>query len=432
MGKTLVGFLSACAMFAGGFAWTAIMLPAPAHAERTQDEKDQVGAQIESLRQQLVKNQYVAAAAIVERMASDSPQTLSVVPLQWVYIIVRSLKDAGHTKEHGELLSVLASPDYKPLEGFGSNDGFRAQYADVLFSNGNVERAGKIISSLESPDLLAQSSLDPRYREFFTSDPDVRAAAEKRLALHKKMAEQIPEMLGAVISAAADLRKLGRPQEAVDLLRSIEPRLDKKDAFFDRGTKLNWWWDELGRSYTALGKYDEAVASFRKGIAASELGSPNVSQLINLAETQNAFGKGEDALATLATFGKRGASEYGLAEMHFARGCALAVAGRGKDGAEDLAFVKAHEKAHPEALRDLLLCMGDLDGAAAVFIRHVEDLELRADVMMQLSDYDEPPATAPKDPIFSRLPVLKARPDVQAAIAQAGGVRRFRMQRPGL
>lgn len=393
---------------------------------------DQAGAQVEMLRQLLVKKQFVEAAANIEGMASASPQVLSVVPMQWVYAVVRSLKDAGRTKEYGELLSVLAGDHYQPLETVSSKDYFRSQYADVLFANGNVERAAKIVTSLESPGLLAKASLDPRYREFFATDPDVHAAAEQSLAFHKKRIEQLPQMLDPIISAARDLIQLGRAQEAIDLLRSAEPRLKKDDGFFDRNTMLNWWWNELGRAYDQLGNYDAMVASFREGVNAGEYGARNVSQLLNLAGAQIHFGRGEAALSTLAEFGDRGASAYGNTVLRFAHGCASALAGRMDDAAHDLAYMREHEKDSPGNLRSLLVCMGDLDGAAAVFIRHIDDLELRADALLDLSDFDEPPVAHPKDPVDSRASALKARPDIRAAIARAGGLRHFHVQQAGM
>ena len=428
MGKKLVGYLSACMMFAGGIVCGTFTLPVPARAERAESETDQVGAQLEKLRQLLVNKQFVEAAANIEGIASNSPQTLNIMPTQWMYLVVRSLKDAGRSKEYGELLGVLASPDYQPIETFGSSDYFRSQYADVLFANGNVERAGKLVQSLESPDLLAKASLDPRYREFFASDPDVRAVGEERLAFHRRRIEQMPQMLGPVVSAARDLTLLGRPQEAVNLLRSVEPRLKQKDAFFDRDRMLNWWWNELGRAYDQLGNYDAMVASFRAGANVRESGGQNVSQLLNLADAQIHFGQGEAALATLASFGDRNASAYGNTVLRFTHGCASALAGHMDDAVRDLAYMREHEKDSPGNLRVLLLCMADLDATAAVFIRHLDDLELRADVLMDLSDFDDPPFVHQKNPLVFRLPALKARPDIQAAIARAGGIRRFHIQ----
>src|SRR5690242_9112837 len=129
MRKKLVGRLIASLMAAGGIGLAITALPTIARAERTQSETDPVEAQVDTLQHLLGKKQFVEAAANMEEMASHSPQVLSIVPLQWVYMVVSSLKDAGRTKEYGELLSVLSSDSYKPLETFGSKEYFRLKYA---------------------------------------------------------------------------------------------------------------------------------------------------------------------------------------------------------------------------------------------------------------------------------------------------------------
>ncbi len=72
--------------------------------------------------------------------------------------------------------------------------------------------------------------------------------------------------------------------------------------------------------------------------------------------------------------------------------------------------------------------MDDLDGAAATIIRQLEDPDRRTAALVDLSDFDDPPAVLPVDPIEVNLKKVKARPDVQAAIARAGGTRRIHLQ----
>jgi tetratricopeptide (TPR) repeat protein len=218
----------------------------------------------------------------------------------------------------------------------------------------------------------------------------------------------------------------------VQLLQAVSERLADPKAFEDSDERINWYWDAIGRSEAALGHYDEAVAAFRKGAAAAEDGSPNVSQVINLALFQARALRGEEALKTLAAFDEPGrtASPYGLMEMRAARGCAHAVAGHRAEARAELDYMLAHEADHPEALSDLLLCMDDMDGAAASFIRRLGNEDQRVAALIQLSDYDPPPVPHPGDPIDGRLAKVKVRADVQAAIARAGGLRRFPLQ-PG-
>ncbi|HEY5721907.1 MAG TPA: hypothetical protein VIT45_06255 [Allosphingosinicella sp.] len=371
-----------------------------------------------------------AALATILAMTQGRGAALNSVDVGWMWQFSRSLKEAGKQDVRRRLLQLLAGQFYAPDELFGSNEGFRYAYAETLADAGDSAGASAIIGGLRSTSILSKASVDPRFRAFLPASFDFRAAGEAELARDREVMAIHPDRLAAIINAADTLRMLGRPQEAIDLLLAAGPRVADQKEFADRDDSFNWYWDALGRSYEMLGRYDEMVAAFTKGAQHAEGSNPNVSQVINLAHAQYGLGRGDDALRTISAFadGRKG-SPYGEMEMRLARGCANAVAGRPAEAAADLAFAREHEKDHPEALADLLLCMGDMDGAAAAFIRRLEDPDRRADALLQLSDYDDPPFARPSHPIHSRLGALKGRPDVKAAIEKAGGTRRFRLQR---
>jgi tetratricopeptide (TPR) repeat protein len=372
--------------------------------------------------------QYEAAVVTVEAMSQGRGAALNgdSRTVSMVYNIVR---DSGREDLRRRLLKILASDAYAP-ESMGPDDYFRYDYAVMLIEAGDKERARPLVAALREPNTLIKASLDGRVRSLLAAEPDVRAAAEAMLAFHREAAARFPDRLGPLVDAAEDLRLLGRPREAVDLLRSAAPRIADSNAFEDRDARLNWWWNALAYSYAAAGDYDEAVSAFRHGAAAGESGGVNVSQVINLASMQVDHGHGADALKTLAVFDdpKVQASPYGLMQMHRTRGCAYAAEHRLEAAAADLAYVKAHDKDSPGSLADLLLCLGDVDGAAAAYIRRLDDPKLRTAALVDLSDYDDPPFASP-DPTAAEFAALRGRADVKAAIARAGGTRRFHVQR---
>jgi tetratricopeptide (TPR) repeat protein len=379
---------------------------------------------------ELDMNRPDAVVTTVEAMTGGRGAALNAIPVSSMWQASLQLKDLGKADLRARLLQLLAGDGYAPDELLGSNEAFRYDYAELLADSGKAEASRPIIAGLQSASLLAQASVDPRFRAFLPAEVDFRAVAEAELARDKDIMSFHPDRLYALVVVARDLRRLGRPQEAVDLLLAAAPKVADAETFKDLVDTRNWYWDSLARSYHMLGQYDALVEAFRKGAGAGEGGSPNVSQVINLAEAQNSFGHGDEALRTLAVFSDgRKSSPFGEMEMRFARGCAHAVAGHPEAAAEDLAFARAHEKDHPEALADMLVCLGDLDGAAAAFIRRLDDPERRAGALLQLSDYDDPVVALPPDPLHSRLAALKARADVKGAIERAGGARRFRLQR---
>jgi tetratricopeptide (TPR) repeat protein len=368
---------------------------------------------------------YDAMAATLEAMTQGHGAALNDIQLPWIWGLLREMKDAGATDARMRTLKLLASDSFAPTETFGSNDDFRFEYAQTLLAAGDSGGVGAVVSSLEAPDNIAAASLDPRMRGHLRST-DVGAAAAKMLARHREWIAREPDRLRPLIAAATNLRQLGRAQEALDLLRTAEPRLDKWSDAEDKD-HLNWWWNELALTYEALRRPDEAAKAYRTGMAASEGGRPNVSQLINLALALNRFGRPNDALATLAVrdLSTSGASPYGIMLYRRARACAHHQLGRGAEASADIDYIRKHEKDAPLAVTELFLCLGDMEAAAASAIRRLEDPELRAAMLLDLSDYELETPPLPTDRIAANLERLKKRPDVQAAVARAGGTRRF-------
>jgi tetratricopeptide (TPR) repeat protein len=371
------------------------------------------------------EKRYADAASTLEAMALGQGAALNSIRPNWMWELLRGMKDAGMAEGRSRVLKLLASDAYAPLETYGSNDGFRFEYAQDRLAAGDTATAGRVVATLESPSNIAAASLDPRMRGYLPS-LDVAAAAAKKLARHQSWVAREPDRLRPLIAAAENLRQLGRAEEALALLRSAEPRLAKLTAAED-SDHVNWWWNELAITYGTLRRLDEAVAAYGNGIKASEDGAPNVSQLINLALAQNRFGRPEAALETLARrdLAAGGASPYGVMLYRQARACALHMDGRGGEGAADVAYIKSHEKDAPAAVMDVHLCLGDMEAAAASAVRRLEDPELRPDVLLELSDFDLAPPPLASDRIARNLEELKKRPDVKAAIEGAGGIRRF-------
>jgi tetratricopeptide (TPR) repeat protein len=373
----------------------------------------------------LQKKRYGDAAATLDAMTQGHGAALNHLPLPWLWALLQQMKEAGADAERTRILKLLASEAYAPAETFGSNDGFRFVFAQDRLAAGDTASAGPVVRELEDPHNIAMASLDPRMRGYL-AEVDVRAAAEKMLARHREWIAREPDRLRPLIAAAENLRQLGRAREALDLLKTAEPRLDKLTGEED-SDRVNWYWNEVARNYEFLRRPDEVVEAYRNGMKASEDGVPNVSQLINLALAQNRLGRPGDALATLAArdLSAKGASPYGIMLYRRARACALHLSGRGAEAAADIAYVKSHEKDAPGAVTDLYLCLGDMEAAAASAIRRLDDPELRPDMLLELSDYDLAPPPLPTDRIARNLEALKTRADVQAAIKRAGGTRRF-------
>ena len=370
------------------------------------------------------------AVATVEAMSAENRDALYALPIPVLGALNGAVRRQPDKALQQRLLVVLSAPDYQPEPFYAQGDGFRGDYAALLVETGRKDEAAALVGTIKDPNTLIWASLDPRLRGFLPGDYDGRAAFERRLARLRELAASHSRSMAGVLLLSIHLRKLGRYEEALATLEAARPDGPLGSTFTDLAEQSNWWWDERARNYQVLGRYDEAVAAFGKGIDAKESGGLNVSQTINLGVAQLRFGHHADAINTIAAFtkGTYSISPFGEMQLRSVRGCATMATGDTVTAKADLAYAVAHEQDAPDVLAELLLCAGDMDGAAAAYIRRLDNADRRSDALLQLSDYDPPPSTYPLLPYEARLPALKARPDVQAAIRRAGGTRRFRLQ----
>lgn len=370
------------------------------------------------------------AIGTVEAMARDHPGALNKTAARWFYDLDNKLGAGGTVAQRRRLLAVMTGGRYVPVDPMASIDYFHYRLAVLLTDAGDHAGAAREMSWVHNPSVLRDTYFDPRLRPTLPRDFDLRQSVEQGVASLRVLAGQHPDLIAPVVREAGYLRALGRPQEAVQALEALRPRIGRTGAFSDAAEQTSWWWDMLADNEGALGRYDDSVASLHAGADAGENGGANVSQVINLAGNQLQYDHPGDALATIALFdkAKRNVSGYGMMQIQAIRGCARARAGKPGDAAAELSYLRAHEKDDPAALTNLLTCLGDLDGAAASFVRRLDDPAERVEALKKLSDYDASPVKLPDDPFVASLPALKARADVQAALARAGGALRIHLQ----
>ncbi len=379
----------------------------------------------------LAESKHQAAVRAIEVMASKHPERLGSVRIAWIFGALRDMKKAGETDLRFRALTVLTSPAYRPVEVPASIDAFRRDLILMLMARGDVDGARRLVGQIEMPEILIDLSLDRTARSLFERDPDVRLVAERYLATVLALQETNRDRIRPTLAAASMLRLLGRPAEALALLEASRPQLKKPEALKDADA-LEWWWDELGRAQSALNRPDAAFDAYGRGAQIDEDGALNVSQVINLATVQVEAGRSADALKTLKAFDdpKRRASPFGDMQMRLARGCARFLTNDLAGATADRDYMVAHEADSPEALTLLWMCRGDADAAAAAFVRRLDNPDEAAGALRQLSDFAPPPVVRPPNPFDRLLPAIKARADVQAAIARAGGIRRFNVRPP--
>ncbi len=381
----------------------------------------------------LQAKRYGPAIDTLERMTQGRGAALNSVPPKWLWQ-TRAVLDSAHDDVNLlRLLRIMSDSAYQPddlgWEIDNSGDTARTTYARKLVGAGRKDEARALLVDLKGYGALDQVAFDPDLRALFGRPIDLRAVVEADLIQHRALMEKYPRSLAALNAVASDLRRLGRNDEMIAMLKAAISQAESTGAYDDRDDNLPWFWNSLAYAYAAAGKYDDMVVAFGKGAALNESGMPNVSQVINLSGQQNAFDRPKDALATITPISiKADASPYGLMQIHLARGCAYARLSDLANARADLAYLLAHEPDAPPAVSLIQMCLDNEDATAASFVRRLGDPRTREMAMRDLTDYDAPDPRGPISPIAPLFERVRKRSDVQAAIRAAGGPFRVHLQ----
>ncbi|HMI18143.1 MAG TPA: hypothetical protein VK533_01230 [Sphingomonas sp.] len=376
---------------------------------------------------------YDAALTTITLMAQSHRAALNATPIRLFDALHALMKNAGDRDTDFRMLKIL-NDAYQPIAPFAEVEDLRLAYARQLYDANDKAAAVNLINGIQTFSGLVEVSTDPDLRALQDPKVNLQLAAERQLVEDQITLSQHPDILEGVTRVAGDLRRLGRYQDALAVLEKVRPRIGTPNGFSDRDYQQGSWWEGLATTYVALGDYDHAIESYRAGIGSGEFGQRNVSQVLDSALEQMRFGHYEDALVTLAAApdkpGER--SPYGEMVFHYAHGCAAWLAGHKQDAAKDIAYVTVHERDGPGNAVALSLCVGDLDAAAAHFIRDLNDPDERAGALEHLADFLPNAANVPEPPADKVLTQLKARADVKAAIEKAGGIPSFPFRRDDL
>ena len=381
---------------------------------------------------ELTGKRYPAAMTTIEAMTNGRGAALGSVPVRWFWQLHRSLEDQANGALDMQLLKILTS-SYQPNEPFAEIDAFRLIYARKLKTAGDMAEARAQTNAVTMFSGLVNIGLDPDLRPLRGSPINLEKAAEQQLEDDRALLGQHPDSLQGVNSVAEDLNRLGKYQDALATLETARAAIAKSDGFQDAGEQASWWWDSLAKTYILMGDYPHMVEAYRGGIKAGEDGGPNVSQLLNLGEDQIRFGHYTDALTTVTPQGTPPQrSPYGDMTFHFVHGCAAFKANQAGLAAQDIEYVRAHEKDGAGPATDLMLCIGDYESAAQILVRWLDNVDNRIGALRMLADYRPNSPGVPDLPGYEQLSRIKARPDVKAAAEKAGGLPKFPFKRGGL
>jgi tetratricopeptide (TPR) repeat protein len=320
---------------------------------------------------------------------------------------------------------ALVAANYTPRE-FYHDDFYRMDHARLLLLRGRVEEARARLEGVIDPRAITVIRVSRLYDPLRT-DPafeqrlDVSAAAELAIARARRAVSENPRQLSLIVQLASLLRDMGRSSEALTLIDEILPIAQGAEAatrFDDLDQQLNWVLFAKADLLYDLGRNREAQSIYSQAMNAGELGRGNI--ILTFAGMLNAEGRGADALQVLEMLGRL--TDYADTWMQSERACAAHLVGNTAVRDEAMAAIRANEGDNASSHMHALLCVNDLDGAAALMIRRLGNPVEREGALMAMQPYRriETRQMPMEVEELRRLAEVTNRPDVRAAIDAAG------------
>jgi tetratricopeptide (TPR) repeat protein len=421
-----VAFLSAVAQC----AWT--MQDGQAAIDAANAAHDLDGDGVDKFRIMLglaFDNDALATQAFFD-LAQSSPKDFSTLDSSNAWAVLRAAEhmqggDAVVLRMHEMLLTA----HYAPGDG-APDDFFRIDHARLLMTRGQADRARERLQGVIDPTAITMIRIDHLYDPLRT-DPaferrlDAGAAAQETITRARRLVAEQPRHLAAVVGLVRALRDVGRSQEALAEIDRVLPAAQAPppaDNYDDLQDQLNWLLNAKADLLYDLGRNDEARTMFSASMTVNLKGEVNANQAIAFAAMLNAEGRGADALQVLHTVSRL--SIYGETLEQSERACAADQTHDQHTRDEALAALRAHEADNPGALSHALLCVNDLNGAAVLMIRRLNNPIEREQALLALQRYHRiPTRRMPQEVVeLQRLAQVRDRPDIQAAVARVGRI----------
>lgn len=372
------------------------------------------------------------AQTALDNIASADPEQLSKLAPELISIMwTKAYQEKDARAAHFKMAKTLTDAGYHDAKHHARPGAYVGPYAEGLLQHGKVDEAKKLLLAeprfglwknvwtLKRYDVLRQ---DPDFNTEF----DLMKAFHTSLAHAKKVRKEHPDELSPILSLMSYYSDLGEYEKARDLGETTRKRIDDSPIylFTDEKDQFPWLLNELASTYKYLGDETKALAVLTKASQMKEKGQPNVSQLLNLAHMQVAFGRDQEALDTLKIFsyGRR-ASPYGQATRLNARVCALSGLGKDKQAETALKQLQEYRKDAPGLVRDGLICMNRLQAASKFYLDDLHNEDRQAGVVSEMQHWKTPPnRTAREKEMDARRAKIYAMPDIQKAANKVGRI----------
>jgi hypothetical protein len=369
------------------------------------------------------------ALAVIEAASANvpgvaRPRLRALLDRETVMAIFGQFEGDGGRAKRVRLAEALFRIGW-PGDDATASDGLRMILIEDRLDQADVPGAAGFAATVTTPASMLPLLVRKRYDPLLPPDSDRLAMLGRAVEGHER------ETVAALAAAPADryrllaraqhLRSVGRNADALTVLAPAT-RDVAAAAVEEPGM---WMVNEAAYALMALDRDDEAMRLMER-IAALPLeqNMHTVAARINHLEMLTAVGRNAEALqwtARLESHQGQYASDYGKAWIDSTRVCALAALGRAAETAAPLARLGGWSEINPAALTRALLCLNDLDAAAALLVQRLGRTD-PGPAILALQDFRLSHGRGQTGPLYDRLLSLRDRPDVRAALDRVGRV----------
>lgn len=376
------------------------------------------------------------AARTIASTVQRTPSLLAELPDYAVVAMALNLNDAA-------TLSHFVNGSWRPSDPATDLSLIRLRLTRLHLRAGNLDQAREAAQDLiDGGDASARAIVvllvDKEFDPITRTDPttyNYDRILERQLSNLEARAIAAPDSLSLQIQRAEALYVRNRLPEALAVadaaLARIANSTEQSPAFSDQADQLNWLHDQRGTIINAMGSPEEGLAALQQGIEAGEDGkSDNVSQLLNRSAELVRHGRPTEALEHVDRLNLPLTSPYGRMVALRVQACAFSQLGNEQRMRGVLDQLSARAEDSHVQVEIAATCANDLDLAARMLIAQLQS-EDHTSVLIRLQRFTgEEPRTDHERTMHQREGVLRARPDVIAAVERIARIETFSTRAP--
>ncbi|GAK33440.1 preprotein translocase subunit SecG [alpha proteobacterium Q-1] len=377
---------------------------------------------------------WIPAAQDLKALAGVRPDLARPVHTAAVMAIKNGVIGLGREDLAFDLLLALRDANYSGAPADARPDALYRDLVQMLGVRGRLFEAEALLKAIYETDLVVGMMVDRRFSSLWRSLDTLYGTAAAITARELEFIAQVRQgnsnSLVLIRQHMKDYRRHGLSDRAVQLGGAVMQAVDMRQLSGPLGAQILWVANELAYALLDIEETEAAISLLGQIAALDPARIPGlVNQQINYAAILLGEGRYQSALdaAPRAEFGS--ISRYGQFFIRQIAVCAYEAMGEPDQALAALGPLLEQPMLNPRATQIALLCLDDLDRAAAHLIDRLDREQTREDALLALV---KPDLSALHAPFFqtlqARFEQLRRREDVLDKQAEVGRQVFFRLR----